>query len=199
MMIGARERVRSSRQTSMPESRGSITSRSTRSGCTASKSSIASTPSRATRTRKPSRLRPTTRASMNDSSSSTTSTVGGSGTTSLLRTHAVQCHRAGSARQAKHEGRTLSFTGLDLHISSVVARDMSHDRQSESGTTGVPGPGPVHPVEPFENSFQVSTRNTDPVVGHCDVDPAIVLLHSHLHRRTVLGVLDRVVDKVVHG
>ena len=38
MMIGTRLRLRSSRHTSMPETRGSITSSSTRSGCTTSKS-----------------------------------------------------------------------------------------------------------------------------------------------------------------
>ncbi len=76
---------------------------------------------------------------------------------------------------------------------------MTHDRQPESGTTGIPGTGPVHPVEPLKDSFEVSTRNTDPVVGHGNVDPAIVLTHGYLHRRTVFRILDRVVHEVVHG
>ena len=75
MMIGTDERRRSSRHTSMPDTLGSITSSSTRSGFTASKMSSASAPSRATWTRNPSRLSPTVRASTKESSSSTTRIV----------------------------------------------------------------------------------------------------------------------------
>ena len=75
MMIGTEERRRSSRHTSMPDTLGSITSSSTRSGPTASNTSSASAPSRATLTRKPSRFNPTVRASTKESSSSTTRMV----------------------------------------------------------------------------------------------------------------------------
>ena len=58
MMIGTVERRRSSRHTSTPDTLGSITSSSTRSGWTASNTSRASAPSRAICTRNPSRFRP---------------------------------------------------------------------------------------------------------------------------------------------
>jgi hypothetical protein len=76
MMIGTWVRRRSCRHTSMPDTRGSITSSSTRSGLTMSNRFSASMPSRAISTRNPSRLSPTLSASMKLSSSSTTSTVG---------------------------------------------------------------------------------------------------------------------------
>ena len=76
MMIGTWLRLRSWRHTSMPLSRGSITSSSTRSGWTMSKRSSASKPSVATSTLKPSRRSPIDRASTKLGSSSTTSTVG---------------------------------------------------------------------------------------------------------------------------
>ncbi len=63
MMIGTVLFVRSWRQTSIPEMRGSITSSSTRSGRTASNRSSASAPSVATSTRNPSRFSPTWSAS----------------------------------------------------------------------------------------------------------------------------------------
>ncbi len=75
MMIGTDDRARMERHTSIPESRGSMRSSSTRSGLTEAKSRRASLPSRATVTSKPSRVSPMTSASMNDSSSSASSTL----------------------------------------------------------------------------------------------------------------------------
>ena len=75
-MIGTVLFLRISRQTSVPETFGNITSSNTASGRTESKTASASAPSRATSTRKPSRFRPTCKASINDSSSSTTKIVG---------------------------------------------------------------------------------------------------------------------------
>ena len=74
MMIGTVEWARIDRHTSMPDRRGSMRSRSTRSGSTSAKSRSASVPSVATVTSKPSRASPITRASTNDSSSSASST-----------------------------------------------------------------------------------------------------------------------------
>ncbi len=79
MMIGTCERVRSSRHTSTPEMRGSITSSSTSAGRTASKRAIASAPSAATSTRNPSRSSAMRSASRYDCSSSTTRISGASG------------------------------------------------------------------------------------------------------------------------
>ena len=77
MIIGTVELARIARQTSMPDRRGSITSRRTRSGWSAANRSSASTPSRATVTKKPSLSRFTVSASTKDSSSSTTRTRAG--------------------------------------------------------------------------------------------------------------------------
>ena len=77
MMMGTFERARMARQTSIPESLGSIMSSSTMSGLVSSKSWRASRPSRATVTLNPSWPSPTTRASTKDSSSSAKRTVTG--------------------------------------------------------------------------------------------------------------------------
>ena len=114
MMIGTWLRLRSWRHTSMPDTFGSITSSSTRSGWTASNRSSAWAPSRATCTRKPSRRSPTVRASTKDSSSSTTSTVvsvtltaasaRSARSTCLLRP-VTRAMRAGADRDAQRERR----------------------------------------------------------------------------------------------
>ena len=105
MMIGTCERVRSSRHTSTPEIRGSITSSSTSAGRTASKRAIASAPSAATSTRKPSRSSATRRASRYDCSSSTTRINGASGISGDLLVRST-APRARSAFERQHEAGT---------------------------------------------------------------------------------------------
>ena len=86
MMIGTVLRARRRLQTSSPSSRGSMMSRTTRSGFSSPKTSSASSPSRAETTRKPSRSSGYVRSFWTASSSSTSRMVGGSG----IRTPAGQ-------------------------------------------------------------------------------------------------------------
>src|SRR5687768_15292426 len=157
MMIGTCERRRSSRHTSMPETLGSMTSSSTMSGRVESNRARASAPSRAACTRKPSRFRPTVRASTKDSSSSTTNTVDvDSGTLCFLPFGDGGNHLTGGRSwDGKGEDRALAFARLDAHLSAVVVSHVPHDRQPQSGTPSVAGPGPVDAVEALEDAIEV--------------------------------------------
>src|SRR3954468_10463403 len=201
MMIGTADRARSARHTSMPESLGSITSSSTMSGRTASNTSSASLPSRATWTRNPSRLSPTVRASTKLSSSSTTSTVAdGSVTTAapLLRAGCRTGHVTGrGGRDRERERRSAALVGDDGDAAAVVVGDVADDGEAEAGAARVSGTGAVDAVEPLEDAVEVARRDADAVVAHVELPPAVVFAHLALHRRAGVGVLHRVLDQVV--
>ena len=159
----------------MPETFGSITSSSTRSGATASNRSSASTPSRATWTRKPSRCSPTVSASTNDSSSSTTSTVGSWVIVLILPPRwSVTPTGPGPAGMRECERGALALVRLHPDLAAVVGGDVADDRQAETGAAGLAAAGPVDPVEALEDALEVALGDADAVVGHGDLDPLAV-------------------------
>src|SRR5215472_8960037 len=170
MMIGTRVRVRSSRQTSIPDLWGSQMSSRTTSGRTRSNMASPSIPSRATVTRKPSRFNPTTSASMKDSSSSMTSTEMVSVRVIIWDSFSGgdfvgRDFGDGNGGQVEVEDRSFALHRRDANGAPVVGRNVSDDRQPETGSARGPGAGPVDPVEPLEDSLQIAGRNTDSLVG----------------------------------
>src|SRR4051812_3256608 len=199
MMIGTRERERSSRHTSMPDTLGSITSSRTMSGWVASKRARASAPSRAAWTRNPSRLSPTVKASTNDSSSSTTITVAASATRSFPFTRGLPADRAHACcrRDSKREYGSLAFPRYHAHPSLVIVGHVPDDCQAESGTTSVACAGPVDPVKALEDAVEVAGGNADAVVNHVKLHPLGVAPHGDLHLRAAVRVLHGVLEEVV--
>src|SRR4051812_15318835 len=181
MMMGTWLRFRSCRQTSMPDTFGSITSRSTRSGFTTSNRSRACAPSRATCTRNPSRRRPTVKASMKLSSSSTTSTV-----VSVTLTRSTcflqERHgdRPGTDGDAQREGGAPAFLRGDRHAATVVGGHVAHDGETQAGAARLAAAGPVDPVEALEDPVEIASGDPDAAVAHHDVDPRPVGAGRHL-------------------
>ena len=186
-----------SRHTSTPEIFGSITSSSTSAGRVASKRAIASGPSAAVSTRKPSRWSATDSASRYDCSSSTTRISGGSAITTPPGTERrtrgrVRC-RCGHLQR---ERRALTFTRLDRDVAAVRLGDVADDRETETGTAGVAAARPVDPVEALEDAFEVARRDPDPVVAHGEHEPVADDVGTDLDRLVRARVLDRVVEQV---
>ena len=125
---------------------------------------------RATCTRKPSRLRPTVRASTKDSSSSTTRmvAVGGTHPARLLAGGLADgAGPAGSTRVNVEPSPSWDSTG---DVAVVVAGDVADDGQAETGAAGLPAAGPVDPVEALEDPLEVAGRDADALVAHRDLD-----------------------------
>src|SRR5947208_6668167 len=128
---------------------------------------------------------------MNDSSSSTTSTVADG---SAIRFLSVE----GRQRQPQGERRPLALPRLHRHPAAVVVDHMAHDRKAETGAAGVPGPGPIDPVETFEDAIEVAGRDADAVIAHGQVHPTGfgVAFDADLDGRALVAVLHRVLDQV---
>src|SRR5690606_24917411 len=199
MMIGTWDRLRSSRHTSTPEMCGSITSSSTRSGCTASNTSSASAPSRATLTRNPSRLSPMVRASTKESSSSTTSTVGSGALMVLSACLVGDGHGTRAEREPQRERGALPLLGVEEDLAVVVLDDVAHDGQPEPGAAGLAAAGPIHPVEPLEDPLEVPAGDADAVIPDRHLHHAPVGAGADLHGGLGIGVLHRVLEQVVEG
>ena len=72
------------------------------------------------------------------------------------------------------------------HLATVVAGDVTDDREAEPGAAGRPRPCPVDPVEPLEDAVEVTSGNADPGVGDRQGDPPV---GDRLGRDDDLGVL----------
>src|SRR5215471_12427190 len=196
MMIGTRERARSSRHTSIPEIFGSITSRSTSAGRAASKRSIASGPSAAVSTRKPSRCSATASASRYDCSSSTTRIRGGSAIIPPSVRFRVTARAAVRERDVERERRTLAFARLHGDLAAVRLRDVAHDRETEPGPTGVASARAIDAVEALPDAFEIARRDPDSVVTDDERHALVDQARADLHGLFGAGVLDRVVEQV---
>src|SRR3954447_23510966 len=102
---------------------------------------------------------------MNDSSSSTTSTVADGSAIRILPVAPIVAVE-GRPREPQGEGRPVAFTRLHRDPAAVVVGHVTHDRKAESGTAGISGASPVDPVEPLEDAVEVPGRNADPVIAH---------------------------------
>src|SRR5207249_4332732 len=123
---------------------------------------------------------------MNDSSSSTTSTVAqGSAIAIPSSARGALAHR-----QVQRERRPLALSRLYLDPSTVVVGDMAHDGETEASASGVAGPCPVDAVETFEDPIELARRDTDAAVADGQHHRVAVPLDPHLDRRSVVGVLD---------
>ena len=182
MMIGTAERALIARQTSIPESFGSMRSSRTRSGWTASNLLSASGPSRAIVTSNPSRAesehervderllvfckenrdgvpcraRPLERLSDSDITAHRVwglRELGLSGSLQLVL-----------RRHDELEGGSLTLSRLDLDAPLVVGCHMPDDRKAEPGPTGLAAPALVDPVEALEDAVEVTRRDPDSVI-----------------------------------
>src|SRR6202034_1892261 len=200
MITGTFDFSRSDRQTSLPGRPGSIRSSSTRSAPVRSKVSSASGPDEQTATSKPSLRSRYEMASLNDSSSSTTSTRVTSlppGGSRHGRGGAVHDDGTDSEREPEGEGRPRTLRAHHCHLSSVGGGDVLDDGQAEACAAGGTRPRGVNAVEPLEDPFQVPLGDPDPLVGHADLDRVIGgLPRRDVNPGLVRAVRDGVLQKI---
>ncbi len=174
-----------------------MTSSNTRAGRVASKRSIASGPSAAVSTRKPSRCSATASASRYDCSSSTTRIRGGSAIgPPWLVLRPMTARRAVGERYVERERGAFAFARLHGDFAAVRLRDMADDRKTESGAARVATARPVDPIEAFPDPFEIAGRNADAVIAHDERDAVVDDACADLDRLIRTRVLDRVVDEV---
>src|ERR1700683_2866649 len=72
--------------------------------------------------------------------------------------------------QGEHqgEGGPLTLARLDLDAALVVVGHVTDDGQTEPGATGVSAPSVVDPIEPLEDSIEVTGGYPGAVIGHGD-------------------------------
>src|SRR4051812_25575273 len=172
-------RARSSRHTSKPFLRGSVTSRITRSGAVEIAFARPSSPSDAVTTSYPSSSRLSRRPS----------NICGSSSITRIRfvTSKVSCIE----REVQRERAAPARLTLDADEPAVAAHDVVHDRESEPGAlrprAGVAG----YPIELPEDPPLQLRRNADPAVGDADdpvlpvardLDRDVAVLRRILHR-----------------
>ena len=82
------------------------------------------------------------------------------------------------------------------HLAFVVAGDVAHDRQTESGSTGFAAARPIDPVEPFEDPLEVAAGDADAVIVDLELDNRRSVRARTSTVAVLVGVLHRVVEEV---
>src|SRR5262245_46037188 len=182
MMIGtAHPSARSCLQTSSPDSFGSMTSSTTRSGGVLRASASPASPSRAATTSYPSNRKPSVSAIAIASSSST------------IRTFGISRLQGEPDRERAPAPRLA----LDRHSAAMRLHDVMHDRKPEPAPLDVVDQAAPHAVEPLENAPLLVLRDPHAVVG--DGDREVSPLGPDLDRDALVvpRVLERVVEEIV--
>ena len=74
----------------------------------------------------------------------------------------------------------------------------SRDRESEAGTSGLPGPRLVHAVKTLKNSFLKFRRDPDPGICHFQIEELMVSIQRYPDPAIFFVILDRILHKIVY-
>ncbi len=85
------------------------------------------------------------------------------------------------------------------HVAPVVGADVLDDRQPEAGPPGGARAGGVHAVEALEDARLLRLGDPRPLVGHGDLDGAVVQPRPDADRGARVGVGDGIADEVAHS
>src|SRR5262245_39862863 len=179
MITGTLDFSRTDRHTSLPGRPGSIRSSRTRSAPVRSNVSSASGPVEQTATSKPSLRSKYEMASLNESSSSTTSTrvTGLLLWTSVLwtsgRSRSTGAGMFAPQRYGQGEGGPRALDAAHRDPAAVRGHHVLDDGQPETGAAGGAGPRRVDPVEALEDPLQVALGDADALVGHAQLGVAV--------------------------
>src|SRR5580693_1323486 len=206
MITGTLDFSRSDRHTSLPGRPGSIRSSRTRSAPVRSKVSSASGPVEQTATSNPSLRSRYEMASLNESSSSTTSTRVTSTPPGRYRDR-VLCGFRGSRsagagmlapqRYEESEGGPGALDTVHRDLAVVGGHHVLDDGQPEAGAAGRARARRIDPVEAFEDPLQVPLGDADALVGHAQLGVAFAgLLGADDHAGSFWAVGDGVLQQV---
>src|SRR5438067_3211813 len=157
MITGTLDFSRSDLHTSLPGRPGSIRSSRTRSAPVRSKVSSASGPVEQTATSKPSLRSRYEMASLNESSSSTTSTrvTCTPGARAWCDSRSPGAGMFAPQRYEQGEGRSGTLDAVHGDLAVVGRHHVLDDSQPEAGAPGRAGAGRVDPVEALQDRLQV--------------------------------------------
>src|SRR5690242_19759375 len=86
---------------------------------------------------------------------------------------------SGGRRQGDDEGAATTELTLRLHTTTVLFRDVFHDREAEARAARVARTGTVDAVKALENARQVAARDPDAGVGHRQARAAVASFDLH--------------------
>ena len=207
MMIGTVLIWRIWRHTSIPETRGSITSSSTRSGCDERKplerfGTVSGDLDVEPFPRQTDLQRFDETRLVFDDQNGWLAHAAPSPAPVVLRRRALGDF--GADRRRRHDRRQPQRERAALTLRSTrpstsppwSAGHVSHDREPEPGSTGRPAAGPIDTVETLEDAIEVTLGDTDTLVDDDDLDHVCVVIDPDLTTPPGLAVLDRILDQV---
>ena len=72
------------------------------------------------------------------------------------------------------------------------------DRESEAGTSGLPGPRLVHAVKRSKTLFLKFRRDPDPGICHFQIEELMVSIQRYPDPAIFFVILDRILHKIVY-
>ena len=73
---------------------------------------------------------------------------------------------------------------------------MANNRKTEARAPGLAASGLVDPIETLENSVDVTSWNSNSLIGHFDDNVIRNCFNRHINNRSGIGILDGIVDEV---
>jgi hypothetical protein len=98
--------------------------------------------------------------------------------------------------ERKPKGGSDAQFALDLDASTDGDRQVFDDGQSQAGPPGFSRTGFVDRVKPFEDTVEILSRNSDPLVDDKQFDSIVVRLGLEGDLSSAFGVANRVAQEV---
>lgn len=92
--------------------------------------------------------------------------------------------------------RACAWSAAHINSAPMHLGDMLYDRKAQARSAHFTGSRSIDPVKPLEDSWDVIGWNPQTIIGNFYEHLIIDLSDRHGNRTTLVGVLDRIVDKI---